>query len=334
MLAAAAALALSIGGAALHLRHRETSVTPVSIVEASAGTVHVRAGGRDQVVAAPAPVVPGDHVVAEHGGAASLKLRTGTLLTVTDGELAVVEQDARQVFWLDRGAVRADVAKLHEGERFLIRTGDAEVEVRGTSFVVERMESDGPCVAAGHTRVTVYEGVVTVRAHGEESKVAAGEQWPSDCGVQGTMDTANSPVPSSVSATAAPATPVASPSGGGPGSQTPNRVSHSAGLTGAEASTARSGPPMAETPSALRLQNAVFAEGLAAKRRGDVSGAAKIFEDFLNRFPSSPLCENAMVERMRMLSGDQAVEAARNYLSTYPQGYARTEALGMADRSP
>ena len=48
-----------------------------------------------------------------------------------------------------------------------------------------------------------------------------------------------------------------------------------------------------------------------------------------SRYPSSPLAENAHIERMRLLGasdGRRGAEAARAYLARYPHGFARAEA--------
>src|SRR5262249_2055397 len=96
-------------------------------------------------------------------------------------QLAVVEEGRAQVFALNAGSLRADVAKLGSGERFIVRTADAEVEVRGTSFLVDVVPPDPACGAGNATRVQVFEGVGRVRAGGREAAVGPGEHWPRDC---------------------------------------------------------------------------------------------------------------------------------------------------------
>ena len=73
----------------------------------------------------------------------------------------------------------------------------------------------------------------------------------------------------------------------------------------------------------------MFADAMAAKRRGDSGEALADFDRFLARYPSSPLAESATVERMRLLrSADsgRATAAARQYVGRYPNGFARAEA--------
>lgn len=71
---------------------------------------------------------------------------------------------------LTEGTLDLAVRKLDPGERFLVATDDAEVEVRGTVFQVE--------AHAGHVaRVAVREGEVEVRHRHTVSIVAAGGEW-------------------------------------------------------------------------------------------------------------------------------------------------------------
>ena len=77
----------------------------------------------------------------------------------------------------------------------------------------------------------------------------------------------------------------------------------------------------------------MFAEGVAKRRQGDVSGALRAYRELLTRFPRSALAENALVERMRLLAstGDPAtVPEAKRYLARYPGGFAVKEAQRLA----
>ena len=81
--------------------------------------------------------------------------------------------------------------------------------------------------------------------------------------------------------------------------------------------------------SALAEQNDLFAEGVALRRQGDVSGALRAYQNFITRFPRSPLVENALVERMRVFASTRDARAraeAELYLSRYPHGFAVKEA--------
>ena len=89
-----------------------------------------------------------------------------------------------------------------------------------------------------------------------------------------------------------------------------------------------------ESPSGLARQNDSFAQAVALRRRGDTAGALRAYQELIARFPSSPLAENAMVERMRLLAaapGGRARDEARRYLSRYPGGFAVEEARRLVD---
>src|SRR5262249_49856667 len=77
-------------------------------------------------------------------------------------------------------------------ERFLVKTSDAEVEVRGTVF---RVEARATRIRA----VLVKEGKVLVRFRGESSLVEGGESWrpPPDMPEDETANAPASPLTSS-----------------------------------------------------------------------------------------------------------------------------------------
>ena len=123
-----------------------------------------------------------DRLLASSDGRASVALSTGSHLVAEPGtELSILESTATQAFELRAGAVQADVAKLGPSDRFIIRTSDAEIEVRGTSFHVTIAKPVSACGGGTVTRVAVSEGVVVVRSKGLEERVKAGEAWPHGC---------------------------------------------------------------------------------------------------------------------------------------------------------
>jgi hypothetical protein len=213
-------------------------------------------------------------------------------------------------FALRRGGLSAHVAKLTEGRRFIVVTPDAEVEVRGTRFALRVLGQPQACGSGSLTRLEVSEGVVEVRASGTTSQVRAGQSWPADCGSVGQRV----PEPLAASKAAADSAPAATVAGG-----------------------TRSGRPVASVaaePSELSHQNDLFASGVALRRQGNVAGALRAFQELIAHFPKSPLAENAMVERMRLLSSTrhvQAREEAQRYLRRYPRGFAVDEAQRLVD---
>jgi hypothetical protein len=231
----------------------------------------------------------GSRVFAPLDGRVMLSLSSGTSVLVHEGgDVSIVGTGAVQVFRVDAGSVEFQVAKLSPGERFLVDTSDAEVEVRGTRFRVSI--APDACANGTLTRVGVTEGVVAVRRAGSELRIRPGEQWPADC------DQAAIPVvPASALPRAAPAAPATS----------------------------------VPRESVLGEQNALFAAAVAARRRGDISGAIAALDQLLSRYPSSPLDESARAERVRVLAAAGSTRAqavARDYLARYPNGFARAEA--------
>jgi len=188
--AAAAATALLVVLGAREWKQRkanvatESSAAPASSLNAAVartleGDVVIMRAGKELAVGGGLVIEPGDRVLASEGARAGLSLPSGTHLLVDNGgDLALLANDNAQTFFLGAGAVRADVAKLRAGDRFVVRTADVEVEVRGTSFRVERVVPNPSCGDGVATRVIVFEGVVTVRSGGREDRIAAGEHWP------------------------------------------------------------------------------------------------------------------------------------------------------------
>ena len=130
---------------------------PVAIAIASGGGAIVATPGSSTPAVAGRTLQAGSRLIVDPGAGATLSLSTGTHLEVEPGsQLLVVEDSLAQIFALNAGSLRADVAKLGSQERFIVRTADAEVEVRGTSFLVDVVASDPACGAGTTTRVTVY----------------------------------------------------------------------------------------------------------------------------------------------------------------------------------
>jgi hypothetical protein len=301
-LAAAAAVAVAALGTAQYARsHRAGAVAAAPAAGETRIVGHTVAGAASVVIAGEAaPVVEGralpagSRVVTEKAGRVLLAFATGTSGLLEDsGDVTLDAIGASQALRLDSGAIDLHVAKQSAGQRFLVRTPDSEVEVRGTQFRVSIVPADASCGAGTTTRVAVAEGMVVVRHAGAEARVGAGEQWPVGC---------------AATASAAPTAPA----------------------------LAR-GPSTPASVSTLGVQNDLFAQAIAAKRRGDVGAAIAGFDRFLARYPGSPLAESATVERMRLVRGgdpSRASAAARAYLARYPNGFAHAEAEAILSGSP
>jgi hypothetical protein len=254
-----------------------------------------------------ASLVQGSHLVTGETGSAAVRLSTGTALAAERStNLEFENAGPMQRFFLAQGAVRAKVAKLHSGERFIVRTADAELEVRGTAFRVSIVAPDMTCAGGTRTRLAVTEGVVEVRVSGVSAYIHPGEFWPAAC----------APKPATEASV-----------------QPEQAASASSGAHAAHAvqvAAAKPGPS-----SSIAQQNALFAEASSARRQGDSGRALSAFSQLMDRYPTSPLAESSAVQRLRLLeeiAPRVAPEAARQYLERYPHGYARNDALKLLAR--
>jgi FecR protein len=274
---------------------------PAAVAEVVRGSAVTIRGGDEQPLSASVAVSAGDRIVARPASDARVKLATGTTLFLEEGgDLAIVEQAKSQVFSLAVGAMRADVAKLAQGERFVIRTPDAELEARGTSFRVARVGGGKLCPAGLTTKLSVFEGLVVARAHEREVSVGPGEEWTA-----------------------------CEPRALGPTPSTPPSGSSASGA----APSAHAAP---QNPG-LQPINDLFAEAMDAKAKGDKPRALSALQRLETLYPASPLAESATVERMKLLSSTNpkaAAAVAKRYLARYPDGFARDLAEGIVAKSP
>jgi hypothetical protein len=281
---AAAALLLAVGmgphaPATTAARHVPASLTATAGPVAGGDAVLQRAGATVALVA-PASVRAGDRVRAGRT-AVAVSLSTGTQLRLPAASaLELVELGEIQRFVLRDGSVRADVAKLSPGQRFIVGTPDAEVEVRGTSFQVSVVPQPA-CPGGEATRVRVFEGVVSVRSAGAQVPVPAGTNWQPACDVE---------VP--------PPPPLAEPT------LTP---AHARRRLAPAAPVPPSEQP-APAPSTLAEQNRLFAAALLARRGGDSAEARRRLDELLTRFPTGPLAESARAERRNLAPAEREPE--------------------------
>jgi ferric-dicitrate binding protein FerR (iron transport regulator) len=299
--AAAAGLLLTAG---IRWASRPASAAPglVAIEVSPAGRgAALHAGSRQEPLPGGAQLGAGQSIETPADGGASLKLSTGTSLDLSGStSFRVDSQGPVERFALRRGELAAHVAKLGTGQRFIVDTPDAEVEVRGTRFRLRVLEQPQSCGAGTRTRLEVLEGVVEVRSAGVSSMIRAAQQWPADCTDEAAVPTIS---------------PKAEPQSRAPGGA-PGRAA-------------------AERASMLKEQNDLFAEAVAKRREGDTSGALRVYQEVITRFPRSALAENATASRMRLLAAShdpRARDEARAYLARYPHGFAATEAQALIEQ--
>jgi hypothetical protein len=293
----------------------------------------------------------GDQVFAPLTALVRLGDTAGTQLALEPGGmLTVLESTATRRFALRRGAVEARVRKLMPGERFIIETADAEIEVHGTEFRVAVGEPESvPCAGVGPkasvaTRVAVTGGVVSVKWSGDEQRLRPGDEWPRRCAEARTQ-----PVPddgASARAGKVAAAPIMPRAESLPPSR-PSGHHASAGSTGPRpAAPALAGDgaadlraPRKDVPaSELAAQNDLFIAAVRARRAGENARALALFERFMREYPDASLFESALVQRMRLLAATSdlaaATASARQYLARFPDGFARDEARALLGTRP
>ncbi len=266
--------------------------------------VSLRRAGVRTALGATREIARGSVIVTDAESEAALTISSGTWLSVGRGSrFAVIEDGSVQRFSLDEGSVDARVARLRRGERFIIGTPDAAVEVHGTDFRVEVL-TEGRTCSGSRTRVAVHEGVVSVDEHGRHHRLSPGDLWPADCGAMQTASPASRSAPAETAATSTSPSEAAAP-----------------------LSRARPARP------GLADENDAFERAVGLRRSGHHQQALLAFEQFLARFPHGPLSESAAIERMHLLADadpSRSAAAARAYLRAYPDGSAREDARRLA----
>jgi hypothetical protein len=214
-----------------------------------------------------------------------------------DTELDVREVQAeRQAFNLRRGHVAIDIPPDSPPRHLVVSTPHVDVVVVGTILDVSVIEKGDEQV----TEVRVQRGHVKL-THAERTvaKLAAGEFWSS-----------RKPKPA-----------VDEPS-------EPKETDTSAAVT------ARAPAPTQSDASTLKDENRLYRAALDARNAGGDELAVRLLSQLLQQYPTSPLAQEAKVERFRALRrlgrAKEASEAARRYLAEYGDGFARKEARETA----
>ncbi|MEO6602412.1 MAG: FecR domain-containing protein [Polyangiaceae bacterium] len=330
--AVAAAAALVLVVRVPHWLNSERASASVSIDASPAGRGAALGSGNQALPMPPrAELEPGQRIETPPEGGASLRLSTGTAMDLSGRTAFRVDgQGVIERFSLQQGELKAHVAKLAPGHRFIIATPDTEIEVRGTRFRLRVLDGAEACGAGSRTRLEVSEGLVEVRSAGSVAKIPAGAHWPADCTIRNAVSNAPSVARETASAPPSPLVPA----------DVGAAVGGNVTLPAIGTKRRTPGPlmPAAAAPagaSSLSDQNDLFAEGVALRRQGDAFGAIRAYAEFMRRFPNSPLSENALAERMRLLTSKQdprsSAEAER-YLARYPNGFAAQEARQIAAR--
>lgn len=236
----------------------------------------------------------GSRLVTPPDGRANLAFSTGTSVLVGEGTDVVLGGDgATQVLRLNAGWIDLHVAKVADNQKFLVDTPDSEVEVRGTRFRVTLARADASCGNGTTTRVVVSEGVVVVRHANTESRVSAGEQWPSGC------TTASAPL---------------SPAAG--------RTQESGVAALESSSLAEQNDLFGEALAHKRRGEVKLAVASFERFLDEYPGSA---------LAESAMAERMRL--LRSSGGPRATQAAKRYLAAYPNGFAHAEAEAILARS-
>jgi hypothetical protein len=300
---AAAAVVLLMAKPTLWLKSAGTSGVGTLLVERSGGSGNALV--HDTVKRALVTgdrIVEGDALEAEHDGSVTLGFANGTRVTLSAAaRLHVDELAATRRFSLRGGSLEARVAKLGQGERFIVDTPDAEVEVRGTVFAITIAEADRCPDRPSRSTVAVGEGAVWVRSGTSQVLLHPGESWTQPCAE--TAPSTPQPRPKAESAASAHR-PATRPTRHASTASEPQSVPPPA--------PAAVPPAPAEAPvpfrheSHLTEQNDLFSAAMAAEHRGDHVTALSNLDRLVERFPHGPLAESARAERQRILSARSA----------------------------
>jgi hypothetical protein len=256
----------------------------------------------------------------------NLKLAKITSARVTPGSvLAIVTLEARlQELRVESGSTDFDVDPKRHAE-VVVHAASARVRVKGTSFSV----TSAGAGSEAWSEVVVKRGRVEVDSAGESFVLEAGESWSSrtDRPHAGRSGEVGSGQPGTMRG-----------AGERPGHARNQSVV--AGSAVAGSAVAGDGRPASERKggaeseaTTLSEENRLFRSALSARNGGNGARCVALLSEFLERFPSSPLRQEAMVAHFRCLRSSGETTAARRsaarYVSEYPSGFARDEARGL-----
>lgn len=252
-----------------------------------------------------------------------------TLRATPDARYDRIHDAGLEQVRLRAGVIDLQVDRLTAGQRFMVVTGDAEVEVRGTDFSVT-------AAADALRAVEVREGSVEVRRMGESFLLTAGQSWraPERMARQGDAPQTDLPPDSTLRAPTEPRVAAASPLRHPPERATkdPPGADPEATEPAAPAAAATTSQPPARDAAAM-----AFARGVALLETGDYAQAAQQLQAFSREHPDDPRAEDAdflvIVARQRAKDSTRAAQAARRFLDRHPDSGRRDQAASVAQGS-
>jgi TolA-binding protein len=248
-----------------------------------------------------------------------------------------VSSSPDEVIQLVEGAIDVDVQPLRPGERFRVLVGDAELEVRGTTFTVTASEQHLVDVAVQHGRVDLRP-----RA-GSAATLTAGQSWHAakpTALVEASLPQAR-PASPARSGSASPRSAVAS----APASAQSRAAAAAASVASSPQSAASSLPgsparlsaPLASSGDTERAADATGAsversydQAWAALRANDFDRAAGGFARVVLLAPDGPLVEDASFWRAVALARGQRGAEARSAFRDFLDGFRSSPHAGEA----
>ena len=233
------------------------------------------------------------HAPAPPAPAAARQPRPSSLATIQAfGNARFLRAQAQpdEIVRLYEGRIALDITPLKAGERFRVLTDDAVVEVRGTSF--ELTAQAGKLVTA-----SVSRGRVEVKAGQAFAVLDAGDRWERAGERVGERATPVDPAapPGAAIAPVHPARKRAHPPERTPARRASTEVERAIFARGW--SSLRAGKPADAAATFAELEqrahgssleeDALYWRAVAEARRHDEALAARLFQDFLTRFPRS-----------------------------------------------
>jgi hypothetical protein len=290
-------------------------------------------------------------VRTERGGA-TLGFPSGASAQVANkSSLKISRARETEALYLARGGVEVEVPKLQPGRGFSVETPDALVTVHGTRFsVLVESTLEGP-----RTHVQVTRGIVSVQKEGREVFLTAGQAWPGDARASsaGSSPSAGSASDAGVGSAngdrvgSGAGWPLGEDAAQALGERTNQQQTQAAHAGDSAAASSQERRPRARgslrqtrtfDPHELADQNERFARAMAAKKNGDRATALRELGEIVRRYRGSPLTQEVLVERLRLLrelgGGEAAAREARRYLRQFPQGYAVAEAEELLSEHP
>ncbi len=250
----------------------------VAQVESVSGSVQVILGEGKPLGASGLPRVEAVHAERDSGAIVRMgsgaRILVGPSTSVEVSTLPAADAARREEISLSLGRVDVTVPRLDSGESFEVVTEQARVLVHGTRFLVEV----GVREAAQWTKVAVTEGRVSVHHDSGVAVLGAGSTWTSLADEKHDAEVADEP-------DYARRGPRASPKRQRPAS---NKRAQS-----------RTAP---QPRSSLAAENLLFQSAMQAARDGDDARALALMDEFLAKYPRSPLAPNALLERRRALT--------------------------------